>query len=132
MKRRTNRVYADNVTWQFGFSGERVPGQYQLWHDNGSVAYITGPHENVDTLIAEWIDEPTGPVRTRTVTVTEIVVGKYGRLHIEGDAKGFASVALTSKSGARTGEHFSLDVAELRAAAAVFVQLADALDGTDE
>lgn len=68
-------------------------------------------------IVAEWQDEPTGPVRT--VTRREIVPGVYGIVHVwkqEGVGLCF-SIA---------GRPHSAD--ELRSAAMVLSQLAEALD----
>ena len=85
-------------------------------------------HTDKDDLIAEWTDEPAGPVRTRTVT--EIVPGVYGRIEVYAYRDGTAGIRPRLEDGGVAGESFAaLNAAELRAAAAVFVQLADALEG---
>jgi len=81
-----------------------------------------------EPIVAEWTDEPAGPVRTRTVT--EIVSGVYGRIEVYAYRDGTVGIRPRLKNGEVAGESFAvLTAAELSAAAAVFVQLADALEG---
>lgn len=102
-------------------------------HSNRCFA-LDGTHEygnqNLD-LIALWSDEPTSPVRT--VTRKEIVPGTYGRISVASDADGYASIALTTfdTGPSQLDEVYrrSLKAPELRAAAKVFTDLADALEG---
>lgn len=83
-------------------------------------------HEPDSDLISEWSE---GPVVTETVK--RIVPGVYGRVSVGTDSIGYVSICLTAPLG---GEHRedharSFDAPELRAAAAVLTQLADALEG---
>lgn len=113
------------------------------WHQthpltNGSETYrldgttSTADNEWPEDLIAEWKDEPTGPVTIETVK--RINSGTFGRVSVGqtnpiGAAKATSVlVGVTTKSG---GSSFNVDMdaSELRAAADVFIQLADALEG---
>lgn len=90
-------------------------GRVYPFRDNGIFA-VPNPSDKND-LIAEWTDEPAGPVRTRTVT--EIVPGGYNGVQVD----------TYDDTRVRIGmQHTIMDAAYLRAAAAVFVQLADALE----
>lgn len=102
---------------------------YRYWADDGAHYYNISEYD----IISEWHDEPTSPVRT--VTRKEIVPGTYGRVSVLGPAPGGGAIelalvephgTLAPKSGAT-----SLNPAELRAAIAIFTQLADALDDGD-
>lgn len=76
--------------------------------------------ESERDLIAEWAETPQGPVRTKTVT--EIVPGVYGNLVVEGGGEGsggFVRISLVRSAWNAT---------ELRAAALVLTQLAEALE----
>ena len=90
-----------------------VENDGRLWDKNG-VGY--GAAKGLD-LIAEWTDEPTGPVRT--VTRKEIVPGTYGYVTTSGPND--AGVRITFPAA-------RLNAAELRAAAAILTEIADALD----
>lgn len=89
------------------------------WHGDGK-RYVGSKAPEWD-LVAEWTDEPTSPVRT--VTRREIVPGTYGLVVVSGgpDQGGgpFVRVVLGREA---------FDASELRAAAKVFTDLADALD----
>jgi hypothetical protein len=81
-----------------------VPGSGICWMDDGSPAKFT----NSPQLVSEWQD---GPVRT--VTRKEIVPGSYGCVVVCND--GSVSAACDT-------------AAELRAAAATLIEIADALE----
>jgi hypothetical protein len=83
-----------------------------IWRDDGTSGFLGDPD-----LIAEWPTK-TGPVRT--VTRKEIVLGVYGRVGIDRVSDGYASMYFGGDS--------MLDAAELRAAAATLIEIADALD----
>jgi len=68
-------------------------------------------------LIAPWPDEPASPVVTETVK--RIKPGTYGIVEVDGAAGRFADVQVRSAM---------YRASELRAAAKVFTDLADALD----
>jgi len=71
-------------------------------------------------LISEWQDEePTGPVRTVTVTKKQIVPGQYGFLRVGEDRTD--SVAVSMVYGFSNAQ-------ELRDAAKVLKELAEALE----
>lgn len=101
------------------------------WHEDGSYwpeghPYRTPVNAGYD-LVAEWTDEPTGPVRTRTVT--EIEPGTYGRIEVTGTYKqDRVTLQWQGDSIHDAVPIVGMNAAELRAAAAVFTQLADALD----
>lgn len=96
-----------------------------VYQDDGTFWNNANPRND---LVAEWhlstAVEPTGPVRT--VTRKEIVEGEYGRIRV---------LPLAGVSDKHVGVRFtsgdvplaSLNAAELRAAAAVLIELADAL-----
>lgn len=76
-------------------------------------------------LVAEWVDGYASPVRT--VTRKEIVLGEYGRVRVfnvfAGKKVGVRLIPLEN-----SGNIADLDANELRHAAAIFTQLADALE----
>ena len=82
-------------------------------------AYETSYRKHED-IVAEWTDEPAGPVITTTRTTTEIRPGCYSGVRV-GDhpSPGYAYIELN-------GTGFTAP--ELRAASAVLLQLADGLD----
>lgn len=95
---------------RFGFSGNfrDTPGNGKYWSDSGVGV-------NVSDIVAEW---SRGPVRT--VTRKEIVPGVYGRVRVnDGGKAGMVGLWFD-------GHYFK--PAELRAAAATFIELAAALD----
>lgn len=88
------------------------------WSNDGKV-WCAGP-EGYGDLIAEWTE---GPVRTvtRTVTETTITPGTYARITVNDEGKaGMVGLWLNS------GHYFS--PSDLRAAAAVLLELAGALE----
>lgn len=104
-------------------------GAVRYYQDDGTW-WVDYPNHDRD-LVAEWQDpvvvpEITSPVRTRTVT--EIVPGSYGRV-VVGEVFGNAvSLALNNMNKVEpTGGGQHLSASELRAAALVLTQLADAL-----
>lgn len=102
-----------------------APRWYGSWNNDGK----SNNHPHYD-LVAEWTDEPeaTGPIRTKTVT--EIVPGDYGRIRVVGVEPNKRKAVIRLMSGNGFGIHEpSLDATELRAAATLFNQLADALEG---
>ncbi len=99
------------------------------WSRTGACGYlgegVGAEGRSVADLISEWVDEPALPIRTRTVT--EIVPGVYGRVEISP----YASTAVTHvgvRMEPMSGSFAALDAAELRAAARIFVSLAEALE----
>lgn len=107
----------------FGIKGRFIVtvGDGAAWEGDGR-GLVDGKYDWSRDLIAEWIDEPASPVRTRTVS--EIVPGDYGIVHVGGNDGKEVSVDLN-------GRPTCYSAAELRAAAAVFVQLADALEAAE-
>jgi len=105
------RLHGDATS---GLNGETFPfaADGMMFTDLGREAYDSREDSKND-LIAEWQE---GPVRT--VTRKEIVPGVYGRVRI--DCDGFCEVGTTRNT------------AELRAAAATLIEIADALDGAGE
>ena len=91
------------------------------WFSNTYGYHAVGPQgescilSHDDDLIAEWTD---GPVRTVTRTVTEIVPGNYG----------IVMVYMVGKSVRTEFNRSDAGPAELKAAAAVLLELAGALD----
>lgn len=91
----------------------------EAWYLDGKWSHLGGP--DPDDLIAEWTE---GPVRT--VTRREIVGGKYGRVRVNGRWEGGVIVfveGIDHPTGAPV-----LTAPELRAAAATFLELAEALE----
>lgn len=87
-------------------------GSRRLWWIDGRG---NAGYETPEDLVAEWTD---GPVRT--VTRREVVPGVYGVVLVneKGDGSGLESIYTTP----------TLDPDELRAAAAVLLELAGALE----
>jgi hypothetical protein len=83
------------------------------WREDGTQSFTPGEDRDID-LVTEWTE---GPVRT--VTKKEIVPGVYGEVAVVGPIG--ASRANVCVNG-------NLSAAQLRAAAATFLELADALD----
>lgn len=96
---------------------------FHSWRDNGKFLLIGGEHD-LD-LVAEW--EPTGPVVTETVK--RINPGIYGKLNITGTyQKNRVTLDWVTDDFHSAPPIVGLDAAELRAAAAVLTEIADALD----
>lgn len=94
-------------------------GNAAHWSDNGTYYY---PDYGEYSLVAEWVEpnaEPATPSPVRRRTVTEIVGGKYGALDVGSTTGDMVSLAFNM---------LAMNAAELRAAAATLVALADALD----
>jgi len=95
------------------------PGRSMGWcgHREDGICVTSGGSDY--DLIAEWTDEPeqTGPVRTEVHKT--IVPGRYGMVSV----------------GVRSGDELWIDLnsmmtaAELRAAAATMIEIADAREG---
>lgn len=79
----------------------------RLWNSDGSGYY----GDTDGAIIAEWTEEPTGPVRT--VTRKEIVPGVYGNVEVYG-----------------VGDFYirQSNATELRAAITTLTEIADALE----
>lgn len=109
----------------------RADGWTDYCRDDGSTGLRSWTQEMPDDLIEEWTEPtatpaPAGPVRM----VRQIVPGFYGRVRVFAPSpkQGFVTLALTSQTGfADEGQYLTAD--ELRSAAMVFSQLAEALDG---
>lgn len=65
--------------FQFNREGQRWHPARQMWGADGVVYMPLGSFENVDDLVAEWIED--GPVRT--VARKEIVPGEYDHVIVE-------------------------------------------------
>lgn len=129
-----------------------ISGHHKIWNianppegtivglDDGGFWHIEwgnelmGPYNWEDDEIELVPDEPALPVRTRTVV--EIVPGTYGRVNVrealyKSDRdNGDVSVLFSDRDG-RLNTHelrTLLNASELRAAARVFVSLAEALE----
>lgn len=89
------------------------PKRTATWREDGTQSFTPGKDSDID-LVTEWTE---GPVRT--VTKKEIVPGVYGAVVVVGPIG--ASRANVCVNG-------NLSAAQLRAAAATFLELADALD----
>lgn len=94
------------------------------WFKDGRFTHVNGD-ASLD-LIAEWTDEPTGPVRIVTVpasTRKEIVPGTHDRVRVGwGDKTTNVSISVDPRT-----KGFYFDADELRAAAKVLNELADAI-----
>jgi hypothetical protein len=73
-------------------------------------------------LVAEWTDQPCSPVRT--VTRKEVVPGTYGKVRVLAKA---TNDPFPSHAHVRIDDGQS-SADELRAAAAILIEIADALD----
>lgn len=76
-------------------------------------------------LVAEWTDEPTGPVITETVK--RIVPGYYGPVEVSAVIGDRVGVRISNLHGPG-GPEIPMNASELRAAARCFAEMADALD----
>lgn len=102
--------------------------QDRVWYS------LPGGWRNVHSLSCVWelvLDEPALPVRTRTIT--EIVTGQYGQvsvMRIMDNPDGHVAVALLKEGQHVTLDtgHYYMNATALRAAARVFVALAEALE----
>ena len=101
----------DSEVYPFYIIGDSVP-----WHGvTASGASCIGD-ANSD-IIAEWQE---GPVRT--VTRKEIVPGVYGYVKVHDPGSKFVRIDIND----------ALGIAELRAAAATLIEIADALEDADK
>lgn len=125
------------------YTGYTAGSRYNLPREDGFVTACGGDHEGfitvafpggmesppVNPLSFELVAEP-GPVRTVTTTRKEIVFGEFGIVKVNGKdtamSDGTRRVPL-SLAGPYPAATWA-DAAELRAAAATFIKLADALD----
>ncbi len=83
--------------------------------------WLSSHQQTERDLVSEWTDEPTGPVITETVK--RIVPGKYGRIEVGPTySSGRVDVALGPH-----GYLLPFSEADLRAAAATLLEIADAL-----
>ena len=100
------------------------PGEWECTTGTPVVSYVdrTGYVTHCPTRYWELVE--TSPVRT--VTRKEIVPGQYGRVDIEDFEPGQVIVELNS----RPCGSYSIDASELRDAARIFNELADALDAS--
>ena len=73
---------------------------------------------NIDYIVSEWQDAPTGPVRT--VTRKEIVYGVHGDIEVVEDE--------THQGGIGIYINATMDAARIRAAANSMLAVADALE----
>lgn len=116
----------DEVFFGGGVVSDQRAGR--AWRPDG--AHDFGDH-NLD-LIAEWID---GPVRTETVTRKVIVPGRYGRLKVFRPGDGPHAQVQVAFVGTYSTEPMNgeaMGPVDLRAAAATFIELADALEQQPE
>lgn len=103
-----------------------VGGKYHNAEITGVLADDRGEQNGWKNEYFELVS-PTGPVVEETVTVRRIVPGVYGRLNIGPGMLKSPTVLMGVEDGIYTRQtHWT--VAELRAAAAVLTQLADALE----
>lgn len=117
-KTRDGRKVGPMVRWCDDFQARRPWSTSKgydtspCWGDHGDTAIS----DNV--IVSEWTED--GPVRTRR----EIVPGTYGRVIIQGVGSKFVDVGFTNDI-----DGIGVLVAdELRSAATIFSQLAEALD----
>lgn len=120
-------------------NGERV-GPMEFWAGNtdrarqeagdGKYWMIDGTgkcHATGNDLIAEW---PEGPVRT--VTRREIVPGVYDRVVVRDVVDGNKVIVRLDKDRLCDAPIVTMTADELRSAAMIFSQLAEALDSNEE
>lgn len=116
---RVRRV--SNFSASLGEYFNGTPFLVQAVNDRGAVVDPTGGSHSAEFL------EPDVDLPVRTRTVTEIVPGEYGPVSVrryERDADDHVRVSLFNQDEM----YRALDAAELRAAARVFVSLAEALE----
>lgn len=105
-----------------------VYGTYPYFHDgNGGFHGLTFEGKSCigsdkDDIVAMIDDDATGPVRT--VTRREIVPGVYGLVHVD--------EGLAHKTVAVHFHEARASADELRSAAMIFSQIAEALDSNEE
>ena len=125
--------------WPFeaAVDGKRMAfGTRCAWRPDGTFNPSSRNAHDLD-LVAEWSDAPALPVTPvlpiRTVTRTEIVTGQYGQVSVigpAGEVSNKVAVALL-RAGVDVyldTPHHHMDAAALRAAARVFISLAEALE----
>ena len=97
-------------------------GETELYFDGGAWGY-----DNETSSAWEIVSTPNGPVRT--VTRKEIYPGVYGRVEVMcgPDSRTPNAVQVAIAGGNPVAPHFWLNAEELRAAAAIFIELASAL-----
>lgn len=115
------------------FSAEVLDGNHdhtRSWETTGEHMFGVSQFDLIAEVDAAQPDaEPATPSPVRRRTVTEIVPGTYGRIGLRdaSPAQGFVTIALLNERYKGDGHQY-LNAAELRAAAATLVALADALD----
>lgn len=114
-------IIEGRVSWPIGGFRGHLDGdsrRVRVWASDGR--HDLG-YKDLD-LVSEWTDEPTGPVRT--VTRKEIVPGYFGRVKVAGAHPNGTAVRVRLSQGAIA----EMTAPELRAAAATFIALAEALE----
>lgn len=124
---RDGRKVGPMERWSAGWVQRGASVDNPCWHGDGRD--WSHPADPGNTLIADWADEPASPVRT--VTRKEILVGVYGAVAVGPAAPAFVNVLVGNGRLDRVSHvnYAALNESELRAAAMVFTQLADALNG---
>lgn len=117
-------VWAGNI--QGVFFDDRT--LLSTWRKDGKSVHLHLPSFD---LVADWEPQPATtaqPSAVRQRTVTEIVPGTYGRVALGGHLDGKAQVSFTDKNMKRLDQWDWLTPAELRAAATILTQVADAME----
>lgn len=105
--------FIDDRGWSFYADGRRMTKSDEPVHP--------------DHLVSEWVEpDAEGPVRT--VTRREIVPGTYGHVYVKGEMKNHPMGRVCLVGISSTTDTLGMTAHELRSAAMVLSQLAEALD----
>ena len=98
--------------------------------DDGTCSTYDQPDERPSDIVAEWTDEPTGPVITETVTRKRIKPGVYGRLHVSGTLGDRECVIglLSRDKGPLPLDRGNFSIIEIRDLVTDLTAIADALE----
>jgi len=141
MQLEVGKFYRTRGGWKAGVVGDdgsrylplRVQHDAHNWHKWHNIDGTLSDDVSSDfDIIAEWTDEPeqTGPVRD--VLRKKIAHGIYGKLSVHqlrGDNGEVYMAFVDSISHKENTVHAVLTAAELRAAAATMIEIADAMKG---
>jgi hypothetical protein len=118
-KARNPRWDSDNHCWFLVIEADSEYGRsVRVYHSDGTHGDARVPNDPRLDLVAEWTDEPSGPVVVETVK--RIVSGTHSGLQVH-HVRGDDGVYITADAGL-------WDASKLRAGAAVMLQYADAFD----
>lgn len=124
----TSEFYTSGHVYAVASQPDTDGGMFRM-EDNLNKGADARHHWNISTFMQAFVTAETGwPVRT--VTRMEIVPGTYGRIRVYGYEFGRVRVSIMDTAGLDAISMADLEPDDLRAAAAVFNSLAEAMEET--